>query len=144
MNARRGYVTFSADGKDYALRFGANQMAAAEDALGLPFGQIIDKLNDPTGKTVRALREKFGMSQDEFARLTQVGRVTVARWEAVDGKVQFRGKGTRETFRAAALFRRGRGAGTGEKPHPLFFLSSNRCFVPALAETLPRQHNFCG
>ena len=53
MNARRGYVTFQADGKDYALRFGANQMAAAEDVLGLPFGQIIDKLNDPTGKTVR-------------------------------------------------------------------------------------------
>lgn len=53
MNSRRGAVTFEADGKTYALRFGANQMAAAEDALNLPFGQIIDKLDDPTGKTVR-------------------------------------------------------------------------------------------
>lgn len=53
MTARRGFIPFKAEGKDYALRFGANQMAAAEDALGLPFGQIIDKLNDPTGKTVR-------------------------------------------------------------------------------------------
>lgn len=54
----------------------------------------------PTGKSVRALREKFGMSQDEFSRLTGVGRVTIARWEAVDGRVQFRGKGTRESFGA--------------------------------------------
>lgn len=52
MSKRRGSITFEADGKSYALRFGANQMAEAEDALGLPFGQIVDRLQ-ADGKSAR-------------------------------------------------------------------------------------------
>lgn len=52
----------------------------------------------PTSKSVRALRGKFAMSQDEFSRLVGVGRVTVARWEAGSDKIQFRGSDTRASY----------------------------------------------
>lgn len=63
MSKRRGNVTFSAGGKDYALRFGANQMAEAEDALGLPFGQIVERLQGD-GKSARLgdLRALFAVA----------------------------------------------------------------------------------
>lgn len=58
----------------------------------------------PTGVVVRRLREKFGMSQDEFARLVQVGRITVSRWETTEGKIGFRGAATKKRFAEVMKF----------------------------------------
>lgn len=51
----------------------------------------------PTSKTVIALRNKFGMSQSEFGQLLNVGRITVARWEAQEGKLNLR-QSARDAF----------------------------------------------
>ena len=53
MSKRRGTVTFEAAGKSYQLRFGMNQMAQAEDVFGMPFGEIIDRIQVDDGKKVR-------------------------------------------------------------------------------------------
>lgn len=44
----------------------------------------------PTSKTIIALRQKFGMSQAEFGKLMNVGRITIARWESQEGKLNLR------------------------------------------------------
>lgn len=51
----------------------------------------------PTSKTMIALRQKFGMSQTEFGKLLNVGRITVARWEAQEGKLNLR-QSARDAF----------------------------------------------
>lgn len=44
----------------------------------------------PTGQSLVKLRNKFGMTQDQFSQLLNVGRITVARWEKQDGKLKLR------------------------------------------------------
>lgn len=51
----------------------------------------------PTSKTVIGLRQKFGMSQSEFGKLLNVGRITVARWESQEGKLSLR-QSARDAF----------------------------------------------
>ncbi len=51
MAGRKGHVGFKAGGSDYAIRFGMNEMAAAEESFGLPFGEIIDKLSVAEGRS---------------------------------------------------------------------------------------------
>lgn len=51
----------------------------------------------PTAKTMMSLRQKFGMSQAEFGKLLNVGRITIARWEAQEGKLNIR-QAAREAF----------------------------------------------
>jgi DNA-binding transcriptional regulator YiaG len=51
----------------------------------------------PTGKTMVALRTKFGMTQGEFGRLLKVGRITIARWENQEGKLNLR-QSARDAF----------------------------------------------
>lgn len=53
MSKRRGNITFEADGKTYALRFGMNQMAEAEDLFGQPFGQIISRIQVEDSAAIR-------------------------------------------------------------------------------------------
>lgn len=53
MTARRGNVSFKAGGKQYILRFGMNQMAEAEDVFGLPFGQVIERIQVEDGRAIR-------------------------------------------------------------------------------------------
>ena len=43
-----------------------------------------------TGKGVRSLRKRLGLTQAELARLAGVSAVTVAHWEASPGKVALR------------------------------------------------------
>lgn len=50
----------------------------------------------PLVKTVKRVRQKLGLSQEEFAELCGVQRVTVARWETGSGRIGFRGVGTAE------------------------------------------------
>lgn len=52
----------------------------------------------PTVKSVKRLRAKLGLGQDDFATLCGVGRITVSRWEQGDGRVVFRGVATAKRF----------------------------------------------
>lgn len=45
-----------------------------------------------TGKGVKALRKKLGLTQANLARLTGVSIATVVNWESVDGKIPLRRK----------------------------------------------------
>ena len=47
-----------------------------------------------TGKGVRAMRKKTGLTQAKFAMLIGVSVPTVANWEKVEGKVEIRRKET--------------------------------------------------
>lgn len=53
-----------------------------------------------TGKTVSALRAKFGMSQSQFARLLGVSAVSVANWERQTGPLNLQAR-TRDAWDAA-------------------------------------------
>lgn len=44
-----------------------------------------------TGKMVRSLRGRLGLSQADFAQLLQVSPQTVYQWERKDGRLTFRG-----------------------------------------------------
>lgn len=44
-----------------------------------------------TGRAVRTLREKLGLTQAEFAKLAGVSALTVYKWEKNDGWLSFRG-----------------------------------------------------
>ena len=47
-----------------------------------------------TGKGIRALRKRFGMTQAEFAKLCAVSIPTVVIWESTKGKVPVRRRAT--------------------------------------------------
>ena len=47
-----------------------------------------------TGKGVKALRRKLGLTQAQFGRLAQVSIATVVNWEGTDGKIEIRRKAT--------------------------------------------------
>ncbi len=47
-----------------------------------------------TGKGVRALRKRLGLTQAQFGKLVGVSVPTVVNWEGTDGKVEIRRKAT--------------------------------------------------
>lgn len=47
-----------------------------------------------TGKGVRALRKRLGLTQAQFGKLVGVSVPTIVNWEKVDGKVEIRRKAT--------------------------------------------------
>jgi len=47
-----------------------------------------------TGKGVRTLRTKLGLTQTKFGKLAGVSLATVVNWESIDGKVSIRRKDT--------------------------------------------------
>ena len=47
-----------------------------------------------TGAGVKALRKKLGLTQAGFARLAGVSIATIVNWEAAEGKISIRRKGT--------------------------------------------------
>ena len=47
-----------------------------------------------TGKGVKALRKRLGLTQAQFGKLAGVSVPTIVNWEKVDGKVQIRRKAT--------------------------------------------------
>ncbi len=47
-----------------------------------------------TGKGVRSLRKRLGITQTDLAKLADVTQQTVVRWEKAEGKVPFRGEAT--------------------------------------------------
>jgi len=47
-----------------------------------------------TGKGVRALRKKLGLTQAKFGKLAGVSLATVANWESEEGKISIRRKDT--------------------------------------------------
>lgn len=46
-----------------------------------------------TGRTIRAMRRKMGLSQEEFAKLVGTARQAVFLWEHKKGVLKFRGDG---------------------------------------------------
>jgi len=48
-----------------------------------------------TGKGVRSLRNRLGLTQVEFAQLVGITQQTVVRWEKNDGKITLRGEAVR-------------------------------------------------
>jgi DNA-binding XRE family transcriptional regulator len=53
-----------------------------------------------TGKGVKALRRKLGLTQTQFGKLAGVSSQTVVNWEGSDGKVEIRRKATIAQLRA--------------------------------------------
>lgn len=47
-----------------------------------------------TGKGVKALRKKLGLTQAGLARLAGVSLATIVKWESAEGKISIRRKGT--------------------------------------------------
>lgn len=47
-----------------------------------------------TGKGVKALRKKLGLTQANLARLAGVSLATIVNWEAAEGKISLRRKAT--------------------------------------------------
>lgn len=46
-----------------------------------------------TGKMIRSIRSRLGLSQADFAKLVGVSGQTVLQWEHKDGRLDFRGNG---------------------------------------------------
>ncbi|MFN3312935.1 MAG: hypothetical protein ACK46Q_05665 [Hyphomonas sp.] len=44
MSERRGTIRFEADGKDYAIRFGTNQIVGIEEAFGKTFREVTESM----------------------------------------------------------------------------------------------------
>jgi len=44
----------------------------------------------PTGKSITTLRQKFGMTQQDFGKLLGVSNNTILKWEKTDGKLTMR------------------------------------------------------
>jgi DNA-binding transcriptional regulator YiaG len=76
-----------------------------------------------TGKGVKTLRKKLGLTQAQFAKLVGVSNPTVGNWEGTEGKVDIRRKATMARLqevksmgkKQAALIL-GLGKGKAEKP----------------------------
>lgn len=65
---------------DATERAGAGRAAASDKAAGKWF----------TGRGVRALRAKLGMTQPQFEKLLGVSQKSVSKWEARKGKLRMR------------------------------------------------------
>ncbi len=70
-----------------------------------------------TGKGVRSLRKRLGLTQVEMARLAGVSSLTVVHWEASQGKVALRRKDTSARLQQIrTLTKRTAAAALGAKP----------------------------
>jgi len=82
------------------------RLEAAEKELGA-LKKVVSSLNKTveakelpegrfwiTGKGVKALRKKLGLTQGELAKLAGVSIATVVNWEATDGKISIKRKDT--------------------------------------------------
>lgn len=56
-----------------------------------------------SGKGIRSLRKKLGLSQSDFARLVQVSAITVYQWESKRGMLTFRGGTKARVFAVRGL-----------------------------------------
>lgn len=54
-----------------------------------------------TGKMIRSVRARLGLSQGEFAELVGVARISVGKWEGREGRLVFRDEGTKARIVAA-------------------------------------------
>lgn len=90
----------------------AESAAPAADAAARALMVGKSKTLAPLVKTVKRMRQKFGISQEEFAMLCGVKRVTVARWETGSGRIVFRGEGTAE--RVAKVMQMGKAEAKAE------------------------------
>jgi DNA-binding transcriptional regulator YiaG len=72
------------------------RLAARTDAKSVSRPSIEDaavKSARITGKMIRSIRKRLGISQDAFARLVGVSSQTVYMWEHKNGRIALRGKG---------------------------------------------------
>lgn len=53
-----------------------------------------------TGKGVRSLRNRLGLTQIDFAQLAGVTQQTVVRWEKTEGKIALRGEAVQSQLQA--------------------------------------------
>lgn len=61
--------------------------AEAAEAISAPPSRI-----RPTGPMVRKLRQKFGLTQIELAKLIGVSGLTVSKWEQAQGRIMLRAR----------------------------------------------------
>lgn len=59
-----------------------------------------------TGKGVRSLRSRLGITQAELAKLAGVSHQTVVKWEKGDGKIAFRGQKTADRMQEIRSLRK--------------------------------------
>jgi putative zinc finger/helix-turn-helix YgiT family protein len=93
MQEKRGKLTFPVNGEDVrvpqathlACPKGHDPVLRADDARRLR-EQALDlyrgKYGLLTAEDIRSLRERFGLTQAELARLLRLGQNTLSRWEA--------------------------------------------------------------
>jgi putative zinc finger/helix-turn-helix YgiT family protein len=93
MQEKRGKLTFPVNGEDVrvphathlACPKGHDPVLRADDARRLR-EQALDlyrgKYGLLTAEGIRSLRERFGLTQAELARLLRLGQNTLSRWEA--------------------------------------------------------------
>lgn len=73
MTIRRGMVVVESGGKDYVIRFGMNQVAAAEERFGMPFGKIIERLDVEDGRNLRFSDVRNLLSVSTGLKLDEAG-----------------------------------------------------------------------
>jgi putative zinc finger/helix-turn-helix YgiT family protein len=93
MKEKRGKLAFPVNGEDVrvpdathlACPKGHDPVLRADDARRLrehALDSYRRKYNLLTAEDIRSLRERFGLTQAELARLLRLGQNTLSRWEA--------------------------------------------------------------
>lgn len=75
-----------------------------------------DKRGWISGKGIKSLRKKLGLSQAEFARLVGVSHITVYQWESKTGMLTFRGGTKAKVFAVRGIGAREAKARLAEMP----------------------------
>ena len=78
-----------------------------------------DKRGWISGKGIRSLRKKLGLSQADFARLVGVSHITVYQWESKKGMLTFRGGTKAKVFAVRGIGAREAKARLAEMKKPV-------------------------
>lgn len=74
-NREKGEVSFSADGKDWVLRFSTNAMCEVEDAFGKGIVQVANDLQSDEGVSIKAMRTLFSIGVVGCEGVDQAGHL---------------------------------------------------------------------
>ena len=100
-----------------ALQKELKNVNRAKAAAALPAGGDAQGRFWITGKGVRSLRKRLGLTQADLARLAGVSAVTVVHWEASPGKIPLRRKDTSARLQQIRMLtKRTAAAALGAKP----------------------------
>lgn len=71
-NPHRGEVGFDADGKEWLLRYSTNALCTLEDDLDISTGELVEKMQQPSGVRMSTLRAVFWAGlQDHHPEVTK-------------------------------------------------------------------------